>query len=247
MRLLLIRHGQTPSNVLGRLDTDAPGPGLTELGHKQAESVTDALEGRHPRAIFASPLIRTQLTAAPLAEHLDLSITVLPGLREVEAGDLEDRSDPASVHLYLATCFAWAQGELDVRMPGAADGREFFARYDEAVLAMVAASSSEVPVVAAFSHGMAIRVWAANRSGNISDSFASTHELFNTGMVALDSIDARAPGTPGTPGGPVGLPGWNLVEWHTEPVDGRQLDDAAAIDPASRTLATVRESPGRRL
>ena len=28
MRLLLIRHGQTPGNVLGQLDTAHPGPGL---------------------------------------------------------------------------------------------------------------------------------------------------------------------------------------------------------------------------
>ncbi|HEY8752878.1 MAG TPA: histidine phosphatase family protein, partial [Arthrobacter sp.] len=27
MKLLLIRHGQTPGNVLGQLDTAHPGPG----------------------------------------------------------------------------------------------------------------------------------------------------------------------------------------------------------------------------
>src|SRR5699024_5083913 len=32
MRLLLIRHGQTPSNVEGILDAGYPGPGLTALG-----------------------------------------------------------------------------------------------------------------------------------------------------------------------------------------------------------------------
>ena len=243
MRLLLIRHGQTPSNVLGKLDTDAPGPGLTELGEEQAESVTDALDGRFPQAIFSSPLVRTQLTAAPLAEHLHLPITVLPGLREVEAGDLEDRSDPASVHLYLETCFAWAQGDQDRRMPGATDGHEFFARYDEAVAAIVH-SAEGMRVAAAFSHGMAIRVWAANRSGNISDTFASTHELLNTGMVTLESAD---------PAGPDGRDGrdrpaaWSLVDWHSEPLSGEQLDDVAAIDPLSRTLSTLRDGPGSAL
>ena len=32
MRLILVRHGQTPSNIERLLDTGAPGPGLTELG-----------------------------------------------------------------------------------------------------------------------------------------------------------------------------------------------------------------------
>ena len=31
---LLIRHGQTPSNVAGALDTGRPGPGLTALGRR---------------------------------------------------------------------------------------------------------------------------------------------------------------------------------------------------------------------
>ena len=45
MRLLLIRHGQTPSNVLGALDTLVPGPGLTPLGLEQAAAIPDALAG----------------------------------------------------------------------------------------------------------------------------------------------------------------------------------------------------------
>ncbi|HEY1158028.1 MAG TPA: phosphoglycerate mutase family protein, partial [Arthrobacter sp.] len=43
MKLLLIRHGETPGNVLGQLDTDHPGPGLTELGERQAEAMARAL------------------------------------------------------------------------------------------------------------------------------------------------------------------------------------------------------------
>ena len=34
MRLLLLRHGQTHSNVSGALDTGAPGADLTELGRR---------------------------------------------------------------------------------------------------------------------------------------------------------------------------------------------------------------------
>ncbi|MFI5427738.1 histidine phosphatase family protein [Aeromicrobium sp. UC242_57] len=36
MRLILIRHGQTPANVDGVLESTVPGPGLTELGLEQA-------------------------------------------------------------------------------------------------------------------------------------------------------------------------------------------------------------------
>src|SRR3954463_12801820 len=102
MRLLLLRHGQTSSNVLGLLDTDAPGPSLTLLGQRQAEEVPMALAERaaRPQALFVSTVLRTQQTAVPLAQHFGLRATVLPGVREIEAGALEDRSDPKSVRVY---------------------------------------------------------------------------------------------------------------------------------------------------
>src|SRR5688572_23161801 len=107
MRLFLIRHGQTPSNVAGLLDTAAPGPGLTDLGHRQAAEIPDALRSTPVDAIFASTLVRTQLTAAPLAEDRGLDVVVLPGIHEIEAGDLELNLDHASVRIYLETAFSW--------------------------------------------------------------------------------------------------------------------------------------------
>ena len=54
MRLLLIRHGQTPGNVLGQLDTAFPGPGLTGLGERQAAALPEALADEDIEAIQAS-------------------------------------------------------------------------------------------------------------------------------------------------------------------------------------------------
>ena len=117
MRLMLIRHGQTPANVLGLLDTAHPGPGLTELGQQQAARIPQSLDGAPIDALFASTLVRTQLTAAPLSAERSLDATVLPGLHEIEAGSLEGNSDRDSVIRYLKTTFAWGIGELDARMP----------------------------------------------------------------------------------------------------------------------------------
>src|SRR3978361_2126362 len=97
MRLLLIRHGQTLANVLGQLNTRKPGPGLTAIGEKQAAAVPGALQDEQVGAVFASTLIRTQITARPLSEELGVPVTVLDSLREIEAGDLEDLTDAPSV------------------------------------------------------------------------------------------------------------------------------------------------------
>lgn len=214
MRLLLIRHGQTPGNVLGQLDTAFPGPGLTELGERQAAALPGSLANADITAIYASTMIRTQLTAAPLAKARGLEATVLHGLQEIEAGALEKLTDHQSHHRYMNTVFDWTDGELDVRMPGAGDGHTFFARYDAAI-AKVAASGDETAVVV--SHGAAIRCWAGRRAADVGREFAATHQLQNTGIVAVD-------GDPET--------GWRLLHWDQSPVGGLALADRTAEDPA---------------
>jgi probable phosphoglycerate mutase len=218
MRLLLIRHGQTPANVLGELSTAAPGPGLTELGARQAAMIPDALRDEAIDAIYVSNLVRTHLTAEPLAVDRGLELRELDSIHEIEAGDLEDRSDKEAVRTYLETAFAWGLGDLDVRMPGGATGHEFFERFD-AGIAEVAAS--EVATAVVVSHGAAIRVWVAGRSTNVAPTFAGHNELDNTGIVELQ-------GSPDE--------GWALISWAGLPIGGADLVDETAADPTGETL-----------
>lgn len=216
MRLHLIRHGQTPSNVLGALDTALPGPGLTELGERQAAAVPYALEGERIDAIAASRLVRTQHTAAPLAADRGLEVRIVPGLEEIEAGDLEMRTDRESQWLYISTVLAW-RDDMDRRMPGGPNGHEFFARFDRAIAEAVAGHEA----VAVFSHGAAIRAWVAGRGRNLGLEDALSRELDNTGMVVLD-------GSPEN--------GWDVVSWTEDPVGGLQLADIGADDPTGEPV-----------
>ncbi|WP_432192167.1 histidine phosphatase family protein [Streptomyces sp. bgisy027] len=196
MRLLLVRHGQTPTNVDYLLDTAAPGPGLTELGQRQAAALPAALTGEDIEAIYASTLVRTQLTAAPLAAARGLDVIVRAGIREVFAGDLEMLpGDTEAGHLYMRTVFAWAAGDTELRMPGGESGAQALARYDAVV---AEAAGSGAGTVAVVSHGAAIRMWTAARAANVDVAFAGAHPLDNTGVVVLE-------------GSPVD--GWKALSW----------------------------------
>ena len=215
MRLLLIRHGQTPANVRGELDTAAPGPALTELGRAQAAAIPDALASERIDGIYASRLVRTQQTAAPLARvRGEMHRAVLPGIHEIEAGDLEGRTDKDAVRTYLDVIWAWGAGDLDVRMPGGADGHEFYGRFD-ADLARVAAEHDADATVAVFSHGAAIRVWTAARATNIAPDFPGRQHLENTGIVALTGSPTE---------------GLLVTHWAGEPIGGAELNDPSADD-----------------
>jgi broad specificity phosphatase PhoE len=222
MRLYLIRHGQTPDNVRGELGTTVPGPGLTDLGLEQAAALPGALAAAGIRALSTSTMVRTQLTAAPLAASLGHVPTVRDGLREVEAGELELRSDQEAVSTYLGTVLRWVDGDLDARVPGAEDGHAFFARFDGAVENAVAESSSRgEDVVALVSHGAAIRGWAGRRASNVDAGFVRAHQLANTGVVVCEGSPSE---------------GWQLVEWADEPVGGALLADPAASDPTGEAV-----------
>ena len=213
MRLLLVRHGQTPSNVDHLLDTAVPGPGLTPLGERQAAALPEVLADEDIEAVYASTLTRTRLTAAPLAAARGLDVIVRAGIRELSAGDLEMRpGDSPEGELYLRTVFAWAAGDTALRIPGGESGEEALARYD-AVIAEAAASGAGT--VAMISHGAAIRVWTAARAFNVDVAFAASRPLENTGVVILEGSPsdgfkalawAGATVVPAGEGGPAGEP-----------------------------------------
>ncbi|MDQ0754825.1 histidine phosphatase family protein [Arthrobacter sp. B3I4] len=220
MRLLLIRHGQTPGNVLGQLDTAHPGPGLTALGERQAAALARSLANERIELLYASTLVRTQLTATPLAGSRGLDIEVMEGLREIEAGALEKLTDRESHLHYLGTVFAWSAGELDRRMPAGPSGHEFFERYYDSIAQIAAAApGADDATVAVVSHGAAIRVWTGLRAANVEAEFAARHVLANTGIVALE-------GDPDA--------GWRLIHWDGSPVGGLALADPTAEDPTGR-------------
>jgi len=210
MRLLLIRHGQTPSNVGNHLDTARPGAGLTALGLEQAAALPRLLADEPIGALYASTLVRTQLTGQPLAEERGLEIAVRDGIREIEAGSLEMADDVLSIRRYMTTVIAWSSGRLATRMPGVeSDGRDFLDRFDAVVAEAVetgAAAGGSVPgAVALVSHGAAIRTWCAQRAENLDGDFAARHEMPNTGVVVLE----------GEPGG-----GWKALSWAGTPLGG---------------------------
>ena len=84
-----MRHGRTASNLqrvfLGR--TDVP---MDPLGVRQAGLVAAALAAEpHPDALLTSPLDRARATARLIADRIGVEPVVVPGLIEMDFGELE--------------------------------------------------------------------------------------------------------------------------------------------------------------
>ncbi|GLY48098.1 histidine phosphatase family protein [Lentzea sp. NBRC 102530] len=182
MRLLLVRHGETASNTERRLDTAMPGPPLTELGHKQARELADALASESLTAVYASIGLRAQQTALPTAERFGLPVQVLEGIEEIQVGSLEGRNDPEAYQTYLETVIQWAEGALDVPFPGGGEsGQQVLDRF----LAAIASIRAEGTVMVV-THGGAGRMGALALASNVPVELAE-NLLPNTGVVVLET------------------------------------------------------------
>lgn len=206
MRLLLLRHGQTPSNVEGILDAAYPGPGLTTLGHAQARAVPAALAHEDIAAIHVSRLLRTHETAAPLAASRGLSPRLTEGIEEIRAGIHQGRQDAEAVDAYQDNHQRWSAGELEGGLPGGETGREFWDRWTRA-LRHIADQHAEDATVVVVSHGAAIRVFASV-AGGLGAASLSERPLYNTGLVTLVGDPAA---------------GWRVEDWISSPVGGEHL------------------------
>ncbi len=193
--LTFVRHAQSAGNASGLIDTSTPGPGLTDLGREQAAASAARLEGNHYDGIFASTMIRTQQTAQPMSEALHEPVTVLPGLRELEAGQYEGQPEANVADTYFAAPQQWLSGDRTARIPGSLDGNEFDARFDEAVQ-QIYDSGDDEPV--AYSHGGAIMLWVMMNVRNPDPGLLRSHPLDNTDYVVVT----------GNP-----TDGWTLTDW----------------------------------
>lgn len=85
--ILLVRHGQT-STTGAVLPGRASGLDLAETGLAQAQAAADRIgKLSNVQAVYASPLERTQQTAAPIARATHLRVRNAKGLLECEFGD----------------------------------------------------------------------------------------------------------------------------------------------------------------
>ena len=86
--LLLVRHGETDWNAVGRLQghTDRP---LSDYGRRQARRLAEELADEKLEAIYSSDLVRARETAEIVGERLGLEVVLDPDLREKDWGTWE--------------------------------------------------------------------------------------------------------------------------------------------------------------
>jgi probable phosphoglycerate mutase len=190
-RLILVRHGQTDSNLAMALDTRPPGAPLNATGFAQAEDTAAKLAAEPLAAVYASIATRARQTAVVIAARHGLAVDVVQGVHEIFCGDLECRSDPEAREVFDDVYASWGAGDLDRRLPGGESAADLLGRFLPVVTRLWRrhADHPERPFVLV-SHGATIRLGAGALLGDPDTAYVP-----NAGRVLLTPLPtAPAPG-----------------------------------------------------
>jgi broad specificity phosphatase PhoE len=157
MRLILVRHGRPNED-----DADAPhDPPLNDEGRRQARAAARLLAREGVTRVVASPLLRAQQTAQPLAEQLGLAVDTIEGWAEADRGASRYRSTET---LRAEGGEAWARFLEDpVRYLGSEP--DAFRAGVLGALARTAEGESRASRVVVFTHGLPINVVLSHALG----------------------------------------------------------------------------------
>jgi phosphoserine phosphatase len=107
MRLLIIRHGESEWNRIGRYQGQADAP-LSALGSRQAEALAQRLRTEPIHQIYTSPLQRAAHTAAAIQRfHPSVPFAHEPALMEIDHGDWQGMLVEEVKTRYAAELHEW--------------------------------------------------------------------------------------------------------------------------------------------
>ncbi|MBC8160072.1 MAG: histidine phosphatase family protein [Roseiflexaceae bacterium] len=118
MRLIIIRHGESEWNRIGRYQCQADAP-LSELGERQAQALATRLRSEPIHAIFSSSLQRARRTGeAVAAHHPAVPFTIEPALLEIDHGEWQGLLSSEVVERFGVGLIEWQHHPTRAQMPG---------------------------------------------------------------------------------------------------------------------------------
>jgi broad specificity phosphatase PhoE len=191
-----VRNAQSQADADGIIDTNMPGPGLSQEGQEQAQQLVHKIVHKDVDSIYSSGMADAQQTAAAFASAIGKQVEILEGLQPINAGWFNGKPQSMASTTYMLAPLDWVNhGDMKNSIPGSINGKDFNEQFTRAVKKIYDSNHSK-PMV--FSQGTAIMVWTLMNVKNPKNTLLDTHPLPNGGRVVIT-------GNPSN--------GWELKEW----------------------------------
>lgn len=197
MRLILVRHGESEWNALGRVQGQADPP-LSEVGRAEARRLAPLVTALAPELVVTSDLRRAAETGALVS---GMTSTTDPRWRECAMGDWTGRSAQELYADPSGRFEAWREGHADP--PGGETWEAVCDRVADAARALRSSGAARVLVV---THGGPVRAACAVLAGLAPDHLVpvpnasiTVIELDRGGELSSFAARPMAPDAPGPP------------------------------------------------
>ena len=186
--VLLVRHGQTKSNVtgfyMGWSDED-----IDDVGYPQVHSLSSRLASLPIASVYSSPLQRTCTTAVILAKPHGLEVEVSGDLTELRLGDWEGLHADEIRQRWPEI---WQQSRIDpsdVTLPNGESFQQVTERAVRMFDKIVAANQGKQALIV--THEIVVKVLAAYVLGT-SNSIYRRFEVNNASLSVVRIINGKA-------------------------------------------------------
>jgi broad specificity phosphatase PhoE len=179
--VLLVRHGQTRSNVTGHYmgwsEED-----LDDVGYSQARKLAYRLAGLSISSIYSSPIKRAYTTASIIAEPYGMQVKTLNDLTEIKLGDWQGLHESEIAQRWPEL---WQQSRIDpsgLTMPNGESFGQVAERAVRAFEAVVAADQGQPMVLV--THDIVVKIIASYILG----ATYSIYRRFNIDNASLSVV-----------------------------------------------------------
>lgn len=185
-RLVLLRHGQTDWNAIGRGQGHSDVE-LNGIGHDQAVRVAPAVAAYRPAQVWSSDLARARQTAAYVAKECGLDPVMDTRFREFDLGQRTGLTMDEYADRFPVEYADFRAGHFTA-VPGGETATEVVLRFRAGLEDLLAAlGAGETGVVV--SHGAALKVAVIDLLGWPADLASGLRGLDNCGWVVLDELE----------------------------------------------------------
>ena len=162
-RIVLLRHGRTAWNHIGRAQGHGDVP-LDEVGHAQAKAAAPLVAALGPARLLSSDLERARQTASYVADACRLEVELDPRLREFDVGERQGLTWDESVERFPWIAGGVGLGERLAGIPGAESDADVAGRIVPA-LEELAGTLEAGRTAVVVTHGAALKLGLAGLLG----------------------------------------------------------------------------------
>ena len=188
VKLIIVRHGNSIGNFkrifIGQTDW-----GLSEVGEEQVKRLTEYLKDFHIDEIYSSDLCRAYNTVLPTAERLGLEIHKREGLREIYAGEWEQKTFVELAEKFPETYWTFQNDIGNAHPDGGEKISDVFERIKVAIEEIIAENDGKTVLVG--THATVIRVMNCLWHGGTLDTLQNYDWVTNAAVCHIEYDDGK--------------------------------------------------------